>query len=68
MTRIEEYGVGRGTQSHCCHCASPPDIQVYGFYLCQSCRDRAEITHYTSHGVEHTVVNIDGCYYYNKSL
>lgn len=53
-------GMPMGDYTHCAHCERMPSLQLHGFYLCDSCRERAEIVHYWDHGVEQTSIWIDG--------
>lgn len=67
-SRYYEYGFGAGSQSQCCHCSATPDIQINGFYLCPRCRDNAQFSHWTMHGISHTQLLIERVYYYNDSF
>lgn len=53
-------GMPMGDYSHCAHCERAPRFQWCGFWLCDSCKERASISHYPDHGTEVTVISIDG--------
>lgn len=60
-------GMPMGDYSHCAHCGLPPTLQLYGFYLCASCRECAEISHYWNHGVEEITIVVHGERYHADS-
>lgn len=35
-------GIWKGDWSHCCHCGRGVDQQTRGWFICPSCRERAD--------------------------
>lgn len=58
-------GLPMGDYTHCCHCNGIPWMQLFGWYLCKGCRERAEFSHFKLHGNETTRMTIDGVDYFN---
>lgn len=63
---IDEYAAGQGDALHCCCCVvTAPSIQVYGFYLCESCDALKRVISYEENGVLKVQLLIGTTYVYN---